>query len=64
MTSSLLTKDGGLDADNQFQVRIKANERWSDKADYTVKTIKPVFSIGVYPGNIWDQRIYSKSFGG
>ncbi|MFR6382961.1 MAG: DUF4493 domain-containing protein [Odoribacter splanchnicus] len=56
MTSSLLTKDGGLDADNQFQVRIKANERWSDKADYTVKTIKPVFSIGVYPGNIWTKE--------
>jgi len=56
MISSLLTKDGGGDAVNQLQVRVKANDRWSDKADYTVKTIKPVFSIGVYPGNIWTKE--------
>lgn len=56
MTSSLLTRDGGLDADNQIRLRVKANDRWSDEADYTIKTIKPVFNIGVYPGNIWTKE--------
>lgn len=56
MTSSLLTLDGGLDADNQIRLRVKANDRWSDEANYTIKTVKPVFNIGVYPGNIWTKE--------
>lgn len=56
MTSSLFTLDGGLDADNQIRLRVKANDRWSDEANYTIKTVKPVFNIGVYPGNIWTKE--------
>lgn len=56
MTSSLLTLDGGLEADNQIRLRVKANDRWSDEANYTIKTIKPEFNIGVYPGNIWTKE--------
>lgn len=56
MTSSLLTLDGGLDADNQIRLRVKANDRWSDETNYTIKTVKPVFNIGVYPGNIWTKE--------
>lgn len=56
MTSSLLTLDGGLDADNQIRLRVKANDRWSDEANYMIKTVKPVFNIGVYPGNIWTKE--------
>lgn len=56
MTQSLLTKAGGVDAENVIKLRVKANDRWSDEANFTIKTVKPLFNISVYPGNIWTKE--------
>lgn len=61
MTSALLTRDGGLDVDNILKIKVKANDRWSDETTYEIQTIKPIFSIGVYPGNIWTKEFTANS---
>ncbi|MEG2341362.1 MAG: DUF4493 domain-containing protein [Odoribacter sp.] len=61
MTSQLWTKEGGLTADNQIRLRVKANDRWSEETAYTIKTIKPFFRIGVLPGNIWTKEFTATS---
>ena len=56
MTPGLLTKAGGVDAENRIKLKVKANDRWSDESSYVIKTVKPVFGIEVYPGNIWTKE--------
>lgn len=56
VTSGMLTHDGGQDTDNIIAVRVKANDRWSDAGMYTIRTVKPVFKVGYYPGNVWTKE--------
>ena len=56
LTPSLWTKAGGVEAENVVKLRVKANDRWSDEANFTIKTVKPLFNMGVYPGNIWTKE--------
>lgn len=56
MTSALWTKAGGVEAENVIKLRVKANDRWSDEANFMIKTVKPLFNMGVYPGNIWTKE--------
>lgn len=56
VTPGMLTHDGGQDTDNIIAVRVKANDRWSDAGMYTIRTVKPVFKVGYYPGNVWTKE--------
>lgn len=56
LTPSLWTKAGGVEAENVVKLRVKANDRWSDEANFMIKTVKPLFNMGVYPGNIWTKE--------
>ena len=58
MTSNLQTLAGGLEAVNTIKVRVKANDRWSSEelTSYEIKTIKPEFSVNIYPCNIWTKE--------
>lgn len=56
MTPQLLTADGGQEVLNNVKVRVKANNRWSEETTCTIKTVKPIFRVGVYPGNIWTKE--------
>ena len=56
LTSSLLLQDGGVEVNNRIGLRVKANERWSDEVCYTIRTVRPEFSIGVFQGNIWTKE--------
>ena len=59
LTASLRTNKGEA-VDNRIQLRVKANDRWSSEADavpvYTIQTVKPEFSVSVYPKNIWTKE--------
>lgn len=52
--------NAGTTVDNTFRLRVKANNRWSDETTaaetYTVKVVKPEFTVSVYPGNIWTKE--------
>lgn len=56
LTPKLLTQNGGQEVNNQIKLKVAANDRWSDEATYTIKTVKPVFKVSVYPGNIWTKE--------
>lgn len=56
VTPGMLTHDGGQDTDNIIAVRVKANDRWSDAGMYTIRTVKPIFKVGYYPGNVWTKE--------
>ena len=59
MTAHLLTNNGES-VNNAIKLRVKANDRWSAEADaapvYTIQTVKPEFSVSVYPKNIWTKE--------
>lgn len=59
MTARLLTNNGES-VNNAIKLRVKANDRWSAEADaapiYTIQTVKPEFSVSVYPKNIWTKE--------
>lgn len=52
--------NAGATVDNTFNLRVKANNRWSDETasakTYKVEVVKPEFSVSVYPGNIWTKE--------
>lgn len=58
MTGSLQTLTGGTDAVNAINLRVKANNRWSNEepTTYQIVTTKPIFHVSVYPGNIWTKE--------
>ena len=58
MTSSLQTKGNGEETTNTIKLRVKANNRWSSEEpiSYEIKTVKPIFSVSAYPGNIWTKE--------
>lgn len=53
-----LQTNNGTEVDNIVKVKVKANNRWSnDEGDnYTIKVVKPEFSVSVYSGNIWTRE--------
>lgn len=59
LTASLRTNKGEA-VDNRITLRVKANDRWSSEAEaapvYTIQTVKPEFSVSVYPKNIWTKE--------
>ncbi len=59
LTASLRTNKGET-VDNRITLRVKANDRWSSEAEaapvYTIQTVKPEFSVSVYPKNIWTKE--------
>ena len=55
MTPVMLTQNGGQSVDNQIKLKVFSNNRESE-ATYTIRTVKPIFKIGVYPGNIWTKE--------
>lgn len=64
LVPTLLTNDGET-VENTITVNVKANNRWSstnedgtqgDGTKYTIKVVKPEFSVSVYPGNIWTKE--------
>lgn len=56
MTPVLLTQ-AGADVANRIQVKVRANERESEPATFTITTKKPQFSVNVYPGNVWTKEL-------
>lgn len=55
MTPVMLTQNGGQSVDNQIKLKVFSNNRESETT-YTIRTVKPVFKVGVYPGNIWTKE--------
>lgn len=57
LTANLIT-DAGSEVTHTMNVKVKANNRWSSEAgeEYQIKVVKPEFSVGVYPGNIWTKE--------
>ena len=55
MTPRLLAKNIG-EVNNRIKMKVKANGRWSEEKNFTVKTVKPEFAVSVYPGNIWTKE--------
>ncbi len=58
LTGNLQTNKGTT-TNNKINVRVKANNRWSNDTgqDYTIKVIKPEFTINMWPGNIWTKEM-------
>ena len=59
LTASLRTNKGEA-VDNRITLRVKANDRWSSEAEaapvFTIQTVKPEFSVSIYPKNIWTKE--------
>ena len=59
MTAHLLTHNGNP-VNNEIKIRVKANDRWSAEENaipvYTIQTVKPEFSVSIYPKNIWTKE--------
>lgn len=54
--SGLLCADDGSSVDNNINISVLANGRWSDEKQYTIRTLKPEFGVTIYPGNIWTKE--------
>lgn len=57
MTARLQT-NAGEEVTNSIQLRVKANDKWSSEtpAMYTIRTVRPEFSVAVQPGNVWTKE--------
>lgn len=57
LTANLQTNDGA-EVVNHISFRVKANNRWSseDGEDYTIRTVKPEFTISVQDINCWSKE--------
>ena len=57
LTANLRT-NAGAEVVNQLSLRVKANNRWSseDGEVYTIRTIKPEFTVNVQDVNCWSKE--------
>lgn len=42
--------------DNKIKVQVKANDRWSNEVEYSMKVTKPEFSMSIPYGNLWSKE--------
>lgn len=62
MTSRLLCTNDGNTAINKINMRIKANNRWSETKEYTINTLRPEFNIVVNEGDFWSKEFAIREF--
>lgn len=62
MTSGLLCTNDGNTAVNKINIRVKANNRWSDTKEYTINTLRPEFNIVVNEGDFWSKEFAIRDF--
>lgn len=62
MTNKLLCANDGSTAVNRVDVRIKANNRWSDTGTYTINTLRPEFNIAVNENDFWSKEFAIRDF--
>ena len=62
MTNKLLCANDGSTAVNRIDVRIKANNRWSDTGTYTINTLRPEFNIAVNENDFWSKEFAIRDF--
>lgn len=62
MISKLLCANDGTTAVNHINLRIKANNRWSDIKEYTINTLRPEFNITVNEGDFWSKEFAIRVF--
>ena len=62
MTNKFLCANDGSAAVNRIDVRIKANNRWSDTGTYTINTLRPEFNIAVNENDFWSKEFAIREF--
>lgn len=62
MTNKLLCANDGSTAVNRIDVRIKANNRWSDTGTYTINALRPEFNIAVNENDFWSKEFAIRDF--
>lgn len=62
MTNKLLCANDGSTAVNRIDVRIKANNRWSDTGTYTINALRPEFNIAVNENDFWSKEFAIREF--
>ncbi len=62
LTGKLVCANGGAIATNRFTLRVKANNRWSDAQEYSIKTHAPQFNITVNENDFWSKEFAVRTF--
>lgn len=55
LCESFMSLDDAV-VDNKIKVKVKANERWSNETEFSIKVDKPEFSMSIPYGNLWTRE--------